>query len=201
MPTAWAIAALIGSACDTHTIVPPGCAAAQPFDRRDDAQLHLDEALAAGKAERRGGALHGRPLRLLHQRRQRLAGPFAEVALDQAAVDLRFLPGSGGDRRGGLPGPLERRRVDGVDGRPVGDQLGGLLGLRPAGVGEVQAGGAAGQHAAGGAGLAVADEQHRVGRSFVASCLARLAIAIREQPTGDGRASDVQPGAGRPVWP
>ena len=57
VPTAWATAALIGSACDTHTIVAAGVRGAQPVERRHDAHLHLAEALAAGEAERRGGAL------------------------------------------------------------------------------------------------------------------------------------------------
>ena len=61
VPRAWATAALIGSACDTHTIVPPGWAARSRSSVDDDAVLHLREALAAGEAERRRRPLHGAP--------------------------------------------------------------------------------------------------------------------------------------------
>ena len=70
-------------------------------------------------------------------------------------------PRGRGDRRRRLAGPLERRRVDGVDARQLADPLGGPLGLLAAGVGEVQAGRPAGQHLARRRRLAVADEQDR----------------------------------------
>ena len=121
---AWATAALIGSAWDTAHHDAAGVAlATQPVDGADDAGLHLEEALAAGEAEAARVALHGLPLGQLHERLQLAAGPLAEVALEQALVDDDLQAAGLGDRRGRLPGPLERRGVDGVDLRQLGDAL------------------------------------------------------------------------------
>ena len=111
-----------------------GVLGAQPVDGADDAGLHRGEALAAGKRERARRTLHGAPLGQLHQLLQLGAGPVAEVALEQALVDLHLHAAGRGDRRGGLAGPLERRGVDGVDRLQLGDAFGGplcLLGARP----------------------------------------------------------------------
>ena len=79
------------------------------------------------------------------------AGPVAEVALEQPAVDLRPQAARLGDRCRGLPGPLERRGVDRVDAASsAAIRSAAIVGLLVARVGEVQARGAAGQHLAGG---------------------------------------------------
>ena len=107
VPSACATAALIVSACETHTIVPPGWASAEPVERGDHAGLHLGEALAVREPERRRRALHGAPLGQLHQVLQFLAGPVAEVALEQAAVDL--WAASRGPWRSAPPSPSPAR--------------------------------------------------------------------------------------------
>ena len=86
-----------------------------------DAVLHLGEGLAAGEAEAARVALHGAPLGQLHELLQLGAGPLAEVALEQAPVDGDLQPAGLGDRGGRLAGPLERRGVDRVDPRQLGD--------------------------------------------------------------------------------
>ena len=87
-----------------------------------------------GERERAGRALHRVPLGQLHQRLQLGAGPVAEVALQQALVDLHLHAAGGGDGRRGLACALERRCVDRVDLGQRGDAFGGplcLLHARP----------------------------------------------------------------------
>ena len=132
---------------------------AQRVERRDDAVLHLGEALAGREPERRGRALHRAPLGQLHQLLQLGAGPLAEIALEEALVRPAPQAAGGGDRRRRLPGPLERRAVHGVDPLQLGDPFGGARGLLDALVGEVEAGRPAGQQRAGRRRLAVPDEE------------------------------------------
>ena len=93
----------------------------------------------SGKAEPARVALDRRPLRPLHQLLQLTARPLPEVALEEALVDLHLQAAGGRDRRRGLPGALEGRRVHGVDLRELGDPLGRQLGLALAFLGEVEA--------------------------------------------------------------
>ena len=75
-------------------------------------------------------------------------------------VDADPQPERRGDGGGRLTCPLERRGVDGRGRRRHGgDPFGHHVGLGPALVGQMQAGGPAGQHLAGGRGRPVADQQ------------------------------------------
>ena len=121
VPSAWATAALIGSACDTATTVLPGWAATSRATAFADAHLHLGERLAAGEAEPARVALHGAPLGQLDQRLELGAGPLAEVALEQALVRLHPQAERLGDGRGRLAGALEGRGVDRGDLVALGD--------------------------------------------------------------------------------
>ena len=140
VPSAWATAALMGSAWDTATTTPPGCLAAQPCDGVHDAGLHVGEALAAREPEPARVALDRPPLGQLHQRLQLAAGPLAEVALEQPSLGLHLQAARRADRRRRLLGALQRRGVDRVDPLQLGDPLRRRLGLGPALVGEVQPG-------------------------------------------------------------
>ncbi|MBW3603212.1 MAG: uracil-DNA glycosylase [Actinobacteria bacterium] len=117
----------------------------QPGRGGRDAGLHLGERFAAGKAEAAGVALHRLPLRQLHERLQFGARPLAEVAFEQALVDLDLDAEGHGDRRGGLPGPLQRRGVHGRHVGQRGDALGRGLGLPASVVGQAQPRSAAGK--------------------------------------------------------
>ena len=129
VPRAWASAALIGSAWETHTIVPPRMGVAQPVERGDHAVLHLGEALAAGEAERRRRPLHRAPLGLLHQPCSSAPVQSPKSHSSRPRSTCGRTPVACGDRRRRLPRPLERRRVDRVDAVELADPLRGPLGL------------------------------------------------------------------------
>ena len=84
-------------------------------------------------------------MRVLHQLLQLGPGPFAEIALEQSAVDLRAQSARLGDRGGGLLGAFERRAVDGIDPLERTDPLRGDVGLGPPLVGQVEPGCSTGQ--------------------------------------------------------
>src|SRR4051812_30899753 len=132
----------------------------------DDARLHLGERFATGEPEPTRNPLHLLPLRKLHQVLQVGAGPLTEVALEQTARDPHSLLEPLRDRRRGLAGPFERRRVDGGDlAGERRDAFGNRVRLLPSLVREVQALGPSGQLGARGGRLTVADQQHeRPGR-------------------------------------
>ena len=141
MPAAAATIALIGSACDTATMVCAGVLGHQAEHGVHGAHRHLGEGLAAGKAEPAGPALHGGPLRGPVQPGQRLLGPVAHVDLDEAGRGPHPEAERLGDRGRRLAGALERRGVDGGRGLGQGgDALGRRGGLRVALLGEVQPG-------------------------------------------------------------
>src|SRR4051812_28081966 len=87
----------------------------QARNRVDHTSLHVDERLAAGKAEATRVTLHLVPLRQLHQRLQILPRPLAEVALEQPTRRPYAEAELFGDRTRRLLGALERRGVDGCD--------------------------------------------------------------------------------------
>ena len=150
VPSAWATAALIVSACETHTIVPPGCCSAEPVERRHHPGLHLGEALAAGEAERRRCALH--------RAATRAASSASSVRLpvhspkshsnSPRSICVRS-PRGLGDRRGRLLAPVRaascrsRRRASSAAIRSAA-----MSACWSALVGEVQPRGATGQHLA-----------------------------------------------------
>ena len=119
-------------------MVSPGWRGHEPVDGRAHAGLHLDERLAAGEAEPARVALHGGPLGKLVELGQLLAGPLAEVALEQTAVGDDLEAAGLGDRRRGLTGAFERRGVHRGDLLQRGDAVGGPLRLLVALVGQVQ---------------------------------------------------------------
>jgi hypothetical protein len=80
--------------------------------------------------------LHGLPLGELHQILELFAGPVAEVAFEEAALDLRLQAAGGRDRSSGFFRPLERRAVHGVDFE-FGETKRRDFGLLVAQVGEV----------------------------------------------------------------
>ena len=110
VPRASATDRFDGSAWDTATTVSPGWRLRRSAMAWHDPGLHAREGLAARKAEAARIALHGRPLRELHQLLELLPGPLAEVALDQAARHSDPQPEGGAERGGRLPGPLQRAR-------------------------------------------------------------------------------------------
>src|SRR2546427_7259203 len=90
------------------------------FRSRGDTGLHLGEGLAAGKAKPGGMTLDDRPFGLADQPPELLAGPLADVAVGQVAVDANGQAAGPGDRRRRLPRALELR---GVDGRDLGQAV------------------------------------------------------------------------------
>ena len=175
VPSAWATAALMGSAWDTATIGLAGVAAHSAAMASVMRGLHPGERLAAGEAELAGAALHGLPLGQLRSALELRAGPVAEVALEQARCDVA----PAAPQALAMGAAVSRVRSSGdaytaVDRPSCADALGHRLGLGVTRLGEVQPAGAAGQHLAGGRGLAVADQQDqcRLGRVLVGMRLA-----------------------------
>ena len=108
VPSAWATAALIGVGvrhADDRAAGVRGASLSSVVTMRVCISVKLSPL---GEAERRRCALHGAPLGQLHQLLQLAAGPVAEVALEQAAVDLRPQAAGLGDRRRRLLGAFER---------------------------------------------------------------------------------------------
>ena len=126
VPRAWASAALIGIGVGHGHDGLARVAGDEVVEGADDAGLHLGERLAVGEAEAARVALDGLPLGQLHQVLELGAGPVAEVALEQAPVDLDLEAPGGGDRLGRLAGALERRGVDRGHVLQGGDAVGGL---------------------------------------------------------------------------
>ena len=130
VPRAWATAALIGSACDTHTIVPPGWAA-RSRSSVDTMRCCISEKLSPpGKRN-----VDGARCTVCHSGFFISFGSSAPVHSPKSHSSrprstLGPLAGDRGDRRRRLAGPLERRRVDGVDLLQLADPLGRPL--RPA---------------------------------------------------------------------
>ena len=82
-PAAAATMALIGSACDTATIVSPGWLATRVQYRIHRSYRHVGERLAARESKPTRPALDGGPFLGLVQPAQRLLGPVTHVRLDQ----------------------------------------------------------------------------------------------------------------------
>ena len=154
-------AALIGSAWETATTTPPGVRAPQALERRRRCAPASRRTTRRRESGSRSGS--AAPCSTPAPSRsvlQLAAGPLAEVALEQPALDRDLAAfAAPRDGRGRLAGPLERRGVDGVDLGQRRDALGHRLGLgrdpRPRGGGPAPAG----QALAGGRCLAVAHEQ------------------------------------------
>src|SRR5690606_23467099 len=148
-------------------------------ERVDHPGLHGEERLAAGEREPARVALDARPLLALAGGLQLHPRPLADVELDQAVVDDDLATGRLGDRSGCLPGPLQRRGVQGGYAREqVGDPLRGVLRLAPSLVGQVEPGGTPGEVLAGRRGRAVADEHHD-GRPGAAATPSHPAVRAR----------------------
>src|SRR5512132_2727194 len=134
-----------------------------PLQLSDHPVLDLEEALSPGEAGPRGHLMAHLPQ--VGPRKQLHVPPGPRAVPDLAEVRTgqdAEIPGRG-ERRGRLPAPLQRARIDGVDRHAVEPRR-QALGLLAAGVREVDPRGPSAQHAAvGGCGDAVADqyEEHR----------------------------------------
>ena len=162
MPAAAATIALIGSACETATIVSPGCSADQAEHGVHGAHRHLGEGLAAGEAEPAGPALDRRPLLVAEQPGQRLLGPVADVDLD--AGPGRCAPAGRGRGRWAPPSPgcaraATRRRRSGALARAAMRSATASAWARPFSE-RCRPGGPAREHLAGGGRRAVPHQEH-----------------------------------------
>ena len=105
---AWAIAALMGSACETATIVSPRVCGDERLQGIADPFLHLSERLALGEAKPARVALDLLPLGLLHQVAELGPGPRSEIGFDEASSGLHPKAESRGDRCCRFLGALHR---------------------------------------------------------------------------------------------
>ncbi len=125
----------------------------------DHPRLHVRERLTTREGKPARVTLHGHPFRQLHQLLELGAGPVAEVAFDEPAVDTRPETERPSDRCCCLPRPFERRAIDGGHVGDFQDPASGLRRLVTALIGEMQSTGAPRKHGTRRRRLAMPDEE------------------------------------------
>ena len=198
VPIAWATSALIGSAWDTQTIVPPGCLA-----RSLSTAVTIRDCISVKLSPLGKRNVDGARCTVVHSGSFISALSSAPVHSPkshstQPAVDLHLHAAGRGDRRRGLACPLQRRGVDRIDGLQLGDALGDPLGLLRPRIGQVQAGRPPGQDGTGGRCLAVAHEEHDGGGRGSGFFLAAMSTV---EPNVGAVECDRAGATRSPAWP
>ena len=106
-----------------------GILGAHSIEAADDASLHLGEALSVRESEPTRKLLDRLPLGQFEEVLQVGAGPVAEVALEEAFIDLHLDAAGLADWCGRFAGPFQRARVNRIDGLQLCDTGGDGLGL------------------------------------------------------------------------